>query len=200
MGGRLMTAIVLRVCGLALAASIVLQGCRQDMFDQPRYKPFAASPLFADGTSARPPVEGTVSAGDLHGDALFDQGMVNNAESQVFPVPVTTALIRRGRERFDIYCAPCHGLAGDGDGVIPQHGFPPPPTYHQDRLRAAPPGHFVSVIRNGFGAMFAYGDRVGAYDRWAVAAYIKTLQFARYAPVGKLPPEDQQKLPKAPSP
>ena len=103
------------------------------------------------------------------------------------PPPVTAPLLARGRERFGIFCAPCHGLAGDGDGIIVAHGFPAPPSYHIDRLLAAPAQHFYDVITDGYGVMFSYADRVEPHDRWAIAAYIRALQLSRRATVAEVP-------------
>lgn len=179
---------------LVALAGGALCACRQDMFDQPRYKPLAASTFFDNGAAARQPVAGTVPRGQLGEDELFLNGTQDGRPADRFPYPVSAPMLRRGQERFTIYCAPCHGLAGYGDGIIVAHGFPAPPSYHLARLRAAPAGHFVQVARNGFGAMFAYGDRVDAGDRWAIAAYIRALQYSQHAPLGELPPEDRQRL------
>lgn len=160
------------IIGLAL----LLAGCGLTMTEQRKYKTYAPATVWSDGTSARPLPAGTVAQGD-----------VARAAAASTPPPVTDALLARGRERFGIYCAPCHGLAGDGDGIIVAHGFPRPPSYHLDRLLAAPAPHFVDVITHGYGAMYAYADRVGPHDRWAIAAYIRALQLSRRAKVAQVP-------------
>jgi mono/diheme cytochrome c family protein len=159
-----------------VALSLLLAGCGLSMTEQRKYKTYAPAKLWSDGASARPLPAGVVAQGD-----------VARAEAAVTPPPVSDALLARGRERFGIYCAPCHGLAGDGDGIIVAHGFPRPPSYHVDRLLAAPAQHFVDVITHGYGAMYAYADRVDPHDRWAIAAYIRALQLARRAEVAQVP-------------
>jgi len=167
---------------LGLLGILALAGCRQDMHDQPRYKPLAESDFYADLRSARTPVEGTVARGQLHEDAYLYSGKVGNDFGNYMPFPVTQADLSRGQERFDIYCAPCHSRVGDGNGMIPQRGYRHPPTYHQDRLRKAPLGYFFDVMTNGFGAMPAYAVQIpDAKDRWRIAAYIRALQLSQNA-------------------
>jgi len=120
------------------------------------------------------------------------------SEDNTNPLDLTPALLARGRNRFDIYCAPCHSRAGDGDGMIVRRGFPRPPSYHIDRLRNAPDGHFYQVISNGYGVMYPYGDRIDPDDRWAIVAYIRALQLSQHAPAGLLDPQDRARLRKAP--
>lgn len=155
--------------------TLLIAGCRQDMEDQPRYDPLEASNQFADGMSARTPVAGTVAR-----DADL-------TPSEGIPYPITIELLQRGRQRFDIFCSPCHGRTGDGHGMIVQRGFPAPPSYHQDALRKASDRHFYDVITNGYGAMYSYAARVPPQDRWAIVAYIRALQYSRDAPVAELP-------------
>jgi len=187
------------------AAALALAGCegaKQDMYDQPRYKPFAASTLFADGASARVPPAGTQarargafagsSSGRLGVDAVRTDIAATGAQSNPYPVDAT--LLARGRERYNIYCMPCHSPAGDGDGLVVRRGFPAPPTYHQDRLRAAPDRHFYDVITDGYGVMAPYGDRIEPADRWAIVAFIRALQLSQHARVGDLPDADRAKL------
>ncbi|MGX2040420.1 c-type cytochrome [Methylocaldum sp. MU1018] len=150
--------------------SLALIGCERDMADQPKYEPLEASSFFADGQSARPLVAGTVARDD-----------VIEPRPEQSPLPMTEAVLKRGRERFDIYCAPCHGRAGDGQGMIPERGFPRPPSYHTERLRNAPDSHFYDVISNGYGVMFSYANRVAPEDRWAIAAYVRALQLSQNA-------------------
>ena len=160
----------------------LLAGC-DDMASQPKSIPFDPSKLFPDGKAMQAPPEGTVSR-----DAL-----VRDAALASQPT-MTLALLERGRERFDVFCSPCHGRDGDGDGAVVRRGFPRPPTYHQDRLREAPDSHFMDVIANGYGAMYAYGDRVPPSDRWAIVAYIRALQESRNANIAELPEVLQRKL------
>lgn len=156
-------------------------GCRLDMHDQPRYKPLAESDFFGDGRSARPVVENTVARGQLRNDEHFFEGKVDGLPAATLPMELTPELLERGRQRFEIFCSPCHGHAGYGDGMVVQRGLRPPPSFHIDRLRNSPPGHFFDVITNGFGAMYSYASRVEPRDRWAVIAYIRALQLSQNA-------------------
>jgi mono/diheme cytochrome c family protein len=167
---------------LALVLTLTLAACGQSMTQQRKYNTYAPAALWPDGTSARPLPDNVVAQGDI----------ARNTE-ETNPPEVSQALLERGRERFGIYCAPCHGLAGDGDGVIVAHGFPAPPSYHLDRLLAAPAQHFYDVMTKGYGVMFAYADRVPPHDRWAIAAYIRALQLSRRAKLAQVP-EAKEKL------
>jgi mono/diheme cytochrome c family protein len=180
----------------ALALFIVCAGCRLDMHVQPRYNPYDPSDFFGDGQSARLPVAGTVPRGDLTlgPNELLYTGKLNGQPSEVFPYAVTTEMVQRGRERFNVFCSPCHGFAGDGDGMIVQRGFRRPPSLHDDRLRTAAVGHYFDVITNGFGVMYPYGSRVPPADRWAIIAYVRALQLSRQAPVADLPDAERAKL------
>lgn len=182
------------LAGLALL--LACAGCRQDMHVQPRYNPYDPTDFFEDGQSARLPVEGTVPRGDLKlgPNELFYTGKVDGQASESFPFPVTREILDRGRERFNIYCSPCHGFSGDGDGMIVQRGFRRPPSLHEDRLRNAPAGHFFDVITNGMGVMYPYGYRVAPPDRWAIVYYIRALQLSRQASINDLPDAEQKKL------
>jgi hypothetical protein len=173
---------------------MVLAGCRQDMHDQPRYEPLEPSTFFADGRSSRPLVEGTVARGDLRLDELLYTGKVNGEPSETLPFPVTRELLGRGQERYNIYCTPCHDHVGNGQGMIVQRGLRPPPSFHIERLRAAPIGHFFDVITNGYGAMANYAVEVATADRWAIAAYIRALQLSQHAEVAELPEADRRHL------
>jgi hypothetical protein len=179
--------IALRV-GLAATLATTL-ACRQDMHDQPKYIPLRESTFFNDSRSARPLVAGTVARGQLRDDVLLYTGKVNGTDSTVLPFPVDAGVMARGRERFEIFCSPCHGRTGQGDGMVVQRGFRPPPTLHQDRLRDAPVGHFFDVISNGFGAMPDYASQVKVTDRWAIIAYIRALQLAEHASLSEIPPD-----------
>jgi mono/diheme cytochrome c family protein len=157
------------------------------MHDQPKYIPLRESSFFSDNRSARPLVAGTVARGQLRDDGLLYTGKVNGAEGTLFPFPVDAAVMARGRERFDIFCSPCHGRTGQGDGMVVLRGFRPPPTFHQDRLREAPVGHFFDVITNGLGVMPDYASQVKVRDRWAIVAYVRALQLAEHASVTDVP-------------
>ena len=173
---------------------VLLTGCQQEMANQPRYKPFAASPFFEDGRSARDLVSGTVALGQLHLEEPLYTGRVKGEEVTDLPLPLTYALLARGRERYNIYCTPCHDHVGTGHGMIVQRGYPHPPSFHIPRLRQAPIGHFFVVMSTGYGAMPAYEQQVRPQDRWAITAYIRTLQLSQYAPVADLPAEVRQQL------
>jgi mono/diheme cytochrome c family protein len=166
------------------------------MHVQPRYNPFDPADFFEDGQSARIPVIGTVPRGELTlgPQELLYTGKVNGAAAEVFPFPVTREVLDRGRDRFNIYCSPCHGMSGDGDGMIVQRGLRRPPSLHIDRLRAAPAGHFFDVITNGFGVMYAYGERVAPRDRWSIVSYIRALQLSRQASIGDVPEAQRKTL------
>jgi mono/diheme cytochrome c family protein len=162
---------------LALVASgCALSSCGLSMTEQRKLKTYAPTSLWKDGSSARPLPDNVVAQGD-----------VQRAAEAKTPPPVTAALLERGRGRYDIFCSPCHGRAGDGDGVIVAHGFPTPPSYHIDRLVASPAQHFYDVMTDGYGVMFSYADRLDPHDRWAVVAYIRALQLSRRATVAELP-------------
>jgi mono/diheme cytochrome c family protein len=179
------------------ALSLVLLttvGCRQDMHDQPKYTAYKPSDFFADRRSARPVVEGTIPQGHLNEDELLHSGRVGGQPATVFPFTVDDALMRRGRERYDIFCSPCHGLTGEGDGMVVQRGYRRPPSFHVDRLRQAPPGHVFDVITNGFGAMPDYVAQIPVRDRWAIAAYMRALQLSQNATVAQLSPDAQGRL------
>ncbi len=180
---------LLAVVGLAAA------GCRRDMFQQPYSKPLEPSDFFQDNHMAsRPLVPHTVARGHLNEDTAFYTGKVGTNLVETFPFPITREVLERGRERFDIYCSPCHGRTGEGNGMIVQRGFPPPPSYHIDRLRKAPVGHFFDVITQGYGIMYSYAERVQPADRWAIAAYIRALQKSRDARLNDVPPQQRAQL------
>jgi hypothetical protein len=178
---------------LGLLAVLALAGCRQDMQDQPRFKPLAESDFYSDLRSARPPVEGTVARGQLHEDTYFYSGKLGNNPGDYMPFPVTGDVLARGRERFNIYCAPCHSRLGDGNGMIVQRGFRAPPSYHTERLRKAPLGYFFDVMTEGFGAMPEYASQIPARDRWTIVAYIRALQLSQEATMSDVP--SGQKVP-----
>jgi mono/diheme cytochrome c family protein len=177
-------------------ATLLAAGCRQDMHDQPRFKPLARSDFFADQRSARPLVDGTVARGELRDDAALYTGKVNGTPVTAFPFAVTAEVLERGRERFDIYCSPCHGRTGAGDGMIVRRGYRRPPTFHQDRLRQAPPGYVFDVITSGFGAMPDYATQVPVPDRWAIVGYVRALQRSQHATLADVPPSGRTALEK----
>jgi mono/diheme cytochrome c family protein len=181
---------------LLIAALVVLTcaACRQDMHDQPKYTAYKPSDFFGDQRSARPVVEGTIAQGHLNEDELLFTGRVGGQPATTFPFPVDESLMRRGRERYDIFCSPCHGLTGDGDGMVVQRGYRRPPSFHTDRLRDAPAGHVYDVIANGFGAMPDYAAQIPVRDRWAITAYMRALQLSQNAAVAELSSDAQRRL------
>lgn len=189
-----MRALLRAACVLALASVSACENAAQNMYDQAKYKPLAASPLWADGRASRPREPDTVafSTGPLADVSSGQRGVI---PAQAHSAVYTRAALMRGRERFNIYCSPCHGTAGDGNGYITLRGFPHPPTYHSDRLRAAPDEHFFDVITHGYGVMYPYADRVAPDDRWAIIAYIRALQLSQHAPLSDVPTEERAKLP-----
>ncbi len=178
----------------ALVALLAVCGCRRDMQDQPRYDPFQQSAFFADGRASRPRVPGTVARGHLMEDETFFSGKTGDAYATAPPMPVTRALLARGRERFDIYCSPCHDRAGTGQGIVVQRGYKRPVSYHDARLRAAPIGYFFDVMTNGLGAMPSYAPQVAPADRWAIASYIRALQRSQHATLADVPESERPRL------
>jgi cbb3-type cytochrome c oxidase subunit III len=179
---------------LPIAALLLLAGCRQDMHDQPRFKPLAKSDFYTDLRSSRPLVEGTVARGQLHEDAYLYTGMIGNSATpgDYMPFPVTRQVLARGRERFNIYCSPCHSRLGDGQGMVPSRGFAKmPPSFHIPRLQKAPLGYFFDVITHGFGIMPDYAAQIQPEDRWAIVAYIRALQLSQNAPSTDIPAGQQ---------
>jgi mono/diheme cytochrome c family protein len=187
---------VARLRGIACLGAIgmLLAGCRLDMHVQPKYLPYEPTNFFDDGRSERPVVVGTVARGHLHLDELLYMGRENGVLADKFPFPITRADLDRGRERYNIYCTPCHDYTGSGHGTIVQRGFPPPPSFHIDRLRNAPPGHFFDVMTNGLGSMYSYATRVEPEDRWRIASYVRALQLSRQATMQDVPGAVRRKL------
>lgn len=179
--------------GLALAAAaLVAGGCRQDMHDAPRYEPLEQSEFFMDGKTAREPVAGTIARGRLSEDVAYDTGKTESgALVRALPMAVTPELLARGRERYNIFCSPCHDQVGTGMGMIVRRGYKQPQTFHSDRLREAEAGYFFDVITNGFGQMPSYAPQVPVEDRWAIAAYIQALQLSQNAHLADLEPADR---------
>jgi mono/diheme cytochrome c family protein len=176
---------------LLAAALLALAGCRSDMQEQPYYRPLRVSNFYADQRSARPILPGTVARGQLRADTYFYSGKIGENDGDYLPFPATAAVLARGQQRFNIYCSPCHGEAGDGNGMVVQRGFKRPPSYHIDRLRKAPIGYFFDVMSNGFGAMPDYAGQVAPRDRWAIAAYIRALQLSQHAGPADVPAGQQ---------
>jgi len=186
-----------RIFHIFLSATLCLCGCigcDQAMRTQPRHGPLTPSSFFADGLSSRPPIEGTIARGRLRLDDHLYRGLSKQEYADRLPFPLTRALLERGQERFNIFCAVCHDRAGTGRGMIVQRGYREPPTLHNDCLRAAPPGFIFDVITRGFGAMPAYEAMVPAEDRWAIVAYIRALQLSQHAPLEDAPPEERERL------
>jgi hypothetical protein len=180
-----------------VVCAVLMGGCRQDMQVQPKILPLAPSQFFDDGRSARPVVPGTIARGQLHVDELLYTGKINGAVADTFPFRMTRKDLERGQERYNIYCAPCHGRVGNGQGMIVQRGFPPPPSYHIDRLRQAPAGHFFDVMTNGFGMMYSYSSRVNPEDRWRIVAYLRALQLSQHATPADVPEGNRNEIPGA---
>lgn len=179
---------------------LVLAGCRDDMHNQPRYKPLAYSEFFPDHRSARPAVDGTVARGHLRIDSARYTGKIDGQDIEDFPIPIMRADIVRGQERFNIYCTPCHGRLGDGNGMVVLRGYRQAATYYSDKLIKAPVGHFFDVITNGFGAMPSYASRVEPDDRWRIIAYIRALQASESAKLTDVPTDRRPNLPVEPPP
>lgn len=182
---------------IATAAVALLAGCHTDMWHQPKLKAQSASNFFADGKGDRPLVANTVPVGYLRDNEALYTGKVANKPVAQLPLPLTRELLQRGQERYNAFCSPCHGKAGDGQGMIAQRGLAlrrPPATFHTDRLRGMPVGYFYDVITNGFGVMYSYASRIPPEDRWAIAAYVRVLQLSQHARTNELTPEDLRKL------
>jgi mono/diheme cytochrome c family protein len=182
-----------------IAVSLALASCRQDMHDAPSYDPLQESTFFTDGRASRTLVANTVARGQLREDEHFYTGKINGELATEFPMPVTAEVMARGQERFNVFCSPCHGRTGEGNGIIVHRGFRQPPSYHEDRLIEAAPGHFFDVMTNGFGAMQDYSAQVPVADRWAIAAYIRALQYSRRATMDDVPADRRAGMDAAPA-
>lgn len=194
MTSRLSCSTRASMAAAAFVALAISAACRQDMHDTPRYKPLQQSDIYADKRSSRPLIEGTVARGFLKADDVFYTGMQAGTPVEKIPMPLTEAVVDRGRERFNIYCAPCHGVAGDGDGMIVKRGFKQPVSYHDPRLRNEKAGYFFDVMTRGFGQMPDYAAQVSPKDRWAIVAYIRALQLSQHASVGDLTQDERGRL------
>ena len=179
---------------LVAVAALASAGCHEDMVDQPRSDALEASDFFDDGRAARPLVPGVVPYGAPSPGAPLQTGRENGQLLAELPVEPTEALLRRGQQRFDIFCSNCHSRVGDGDGMIVRRGYRRPPTFHSDRLRGVPIGHYFDVMTNGFGAMPSYALQISVADRWAIAAYIRALQLSQHATADELPADVRRNL------
>lgn len=177
-----------------LVALAALAGCHRDMYDQPRLEPLEKNAFFDDGRASRPLVPGVVVYGAPPADSVLVTGRVNGELTDELPMELDAALLKRGEQRFNIFCGNCHGLSGDGDGMIVLRGYRKPPTYHSDRLRGMPIGHFYDVATNGFGVMPSYASQISIEDRWAISAYIRALQLSQYARLDDVSEAERQKL------
>ena len=184
----------LRAAVPLVVASCLITGCRQDMHNQPKYRPLRATTFFADGSSARPLVEGTIARGTLQEDAAFFTGKVGNVAVKELPFAVDEHVLDRGQERFNIYCTPCHDATGSGRGMVVQRGYRQPTSFHEERLRIADAGYFFDVMTNGFGAMPDYRAQIAPRDRWAIVAYIRALQLSQHASKADIPGGDPAAL------
>ncbi len=182
------------IFNLLFSILVFATGCRRDMFDQPKSNPLKASDFFQDGAASRPIPPHTVARGDLQNDEAFFTGMIGTNLVTDFPIQITRAVLERGCQRFEINCVPCHGETGEGNGIVVARGFPAPPSYHIERLRVAPVGHFFDVMTHGYGAMFSQASRVTPEDRWAIAAYIRVLQLSEHATLADVPTNEIAKL------
>lgn len=181
-----------------LCVGIGLTACHRDMYEQPYKRPLQPSQIFPDQAASRPLVPHVVPQEDPVDIGPSETGFQNGQLVLDIPVPITAELLGRGQERYGIYCAVCHGADGYGQGMIVQRGFPAPPSFHTDRLREAPAGHFFDVMTRGYGVMYPYASRVTPEDRWAIVAYIRALQFSQHAPLATVPPDLQSQLSKEP--
>ncbi len=172
---------------VAVIALMAAAGCRQDMHDAPRYEAFEASASFADGRASRSAPTGTVARGWLREDEALYTGKVNGEMVDQYPFAISAADLSRGQQRFNIYCTPCHGRLGDGQGMVVQRGLRQAASYHQDRLRQEKLGYFYGVIANGFGAMQGYAEQIPVRDRWLIVAYVRTLQLSQHASINDVP-------------
>lgn len=174
--------------------TVFTAACRRDMQDQPKYKPLGESRFFTDGRAARPIPAGAIARDELTEDDPAHTGANGSGFLATLPVSVDRDLILRGQDRFNIFCSPCHGRLGNGDGMVHRRGFWIPPTLHTDRLRAVAPGYLYQVIANGYGAMPSYQEQISVHDRWAIVAYIRALQLSRHATLNDVPEQERGRL------
>lgn len=179
--------LVRRLCLAGVAASLLAAaGCRQNMHNQNKVEPYEPSPLFENGQAARPLPANTVARGDLREGPAYSGLGANGQPVAQMPFPVTREVLLRGQERYNIFCSPCHDRAGTGLGMIVRRGYKQPTSFHDPRLRSAPVGYFVNVMTEGFGVMPTYAPQVPVADRWAIAAYIRALQYSQNARLADL--------------
>ncbi len=171
-----------------------IERLRQEMYNQSRFEPLEKNSFFADNRSSRPWIKGTVARGHLRIDAHLYTGIVDGKPAETFPFPITRDVILRGKERYNIYCSPCHGYEGDGRGMVVRRGMKQPPSYHIERLQNETPGYFFDVMTNGFGAMYSYASRIKPRDRWAIIAYVRALQLSQNATLDDVPDDVRQRL------
>jgi mono/diheme cytochrome c family protein len=183
-----------RALAVAALAAAVCAGCRQDMHDQPKVMPQSASAFYPDGRGARPLIDGTVARNAVLGDTPYLTGKQGGKPVPVAPVPVTAETLARGRQRYDIFCSPCHDRVGTGDGMIVQRGYRQPPSFHIDRLRQEADGYFFDTITNGFGVMPNYAQQIPVADRWAITLYIRALQLSQHAALDDVPDSERAPL------
>ena len=179
---------------LLLIVMLGFSACRQDMHDQPHFEPLESNSFFKDGRASRPLVEGTVARGHLRTDLHLYTGKVNDELVTTFPFEITEEVMLRGQERYQIFCTPCHDQVGNGNGLVVQRGLRQPPSFHIERLRNEPVGHFFDVITNGLGSMYGYSARIKTEDRWAIVAYIRALQLSQNISIDAVSEETRQKL------
>ena len=181
--------------GLVLVVyALLMTGCGVNMRDGSRLIPLEQDSFFPDDKSSREPVAGTVARGQLRADEQFFTGKSGGTDVTTFPMPINSTVLQRGQQRYNAYCSPCHGYTGYADGMIVLRGFSPPPSFHQDRLRTAPVGHFYDVITNGYGVMYSYASRINPADRWAIVAYIRALQLSQNTRIQDVPADQRAKL------
>jgi mono/diheme cytochrome c family protein len=185
-----------RIAVVATVAIVIVgsAGCRQDMHDQPKYQPLERSTFFLDQQASRSPVAETVARGELRDDTLLYTGKVDGSDALFFPFRIDAPVMARGQERFNIYCSPCHGRTGMGNGMVVQRGYRRPPSFADERLRQAPIGHFFDVMTNGFGAMPDYAAQIRPADRWAIIAYLRALQLSAHAAMDDVPVAERGRL------
>jgi mono/diheme cytochrome c family protein len=187
-------ALKARTAGLAAMLAVTATACRQDMHDAPKLEPLEKSEFFQDGRASRQLLANTIARGKLKEDKLLFAGRDGDAISETFPFPVTEGVVARGRERFNIYCSPCHAQTGEGNGMIVQRGYKQPPSFHEERLRVMPAGYFFQVMTNGYLTMPSYSLQVSPEDRWAIAAYVKALQLSRNVSASELSADERAKV------
>lgn len=175
---------------IGLSCALLLVACRLEMREQPRLEPYEQSTFFANGAVMRQPVADTVARGQLHEDEFLQTGRVDGQIAASFPFTPTLAVIERGQERFNIFCAPCHGLTGDGKGIVTQYGMREPRSFHDPDLSAESPGYYFNIITNGTRVMPSYAARIPPEDRWAIIAYIRALQLSQNTDITTLTPDD----------